>query len=61
MLYFAAVLTAMSVYTLKRMRAAAPIPSDVKGDFVAMGNGSQAVLHMDPRAVSTTETPVPKD
>lgn len=56
MLYFAAVLVIMSVYTLKRMRAAAPIPTDVKGDFVAMGNGSQAVLQMDPRAIAATDT-----
>jgi MFS family permease len=50
MLYFAAVLVVLALYTLKRIRSAPPVPEAAKGDFVVMGSGSQAVLQMDPRA-----------
>ncbi len=52
MLFFAAVLVGLVLYTLKRIRAAAPIPTEDKADFVLMGSGSQAVLQMDPRALT---------
>ncbi len=50
MLYFAVVLTLLSFYAVKRIRAAAPVPEAEKFDFVMMGTGSQAVLQLDPRA-----------
>jgi MFS family permease len=55
MLFFAAVLVALALFTLKRMRAAAPIPTEDKAEFVLMGGGSQAVLQMDPRALPTDD------
>lgn len=55
MLFFAAVLVALALFTLKRMRAAAPIPTEAKAEFVLMGGGSQAVLQMDPRAQPTDD------
>lgn len=58
MLYFAVVLMLLSLYAVKRIRAAAPVPEAEKFDFVMMGSGSQAVLHLDPRA-AVSETPVP--
>lgn len=55
MLFFAAVLVALALFTLKRMRAAPPIPTEAKAEFVLMGGGSQAVLQMDPRAQPTDD------
>jgi MFS family permease len=55
MLFFASVLVVLALYTLKRMRAAAPIPVADKADFVLMGSGSQAVLQMDPRALAAED------
>ncbi len=55
MLFYAAVMAALAVYSFKRIHAAAPVPADLKGDFVAMGAGSQAVLQMDPRAPAEGE------
>lgn len=52
MLFFAAVLLALAAYTAKRMRVAPPVPAADKADYVVMGSGSQAVLHMDPRALN---------
>ncbi|WP_180683936.1 MFS transporter [Tepidicella baoligensis] len=60
MLYFALVLTLLSLYAVKRIRAAAPVPEAEKFDFVMMGTGSQAVLQLDPRtpvADAKTEEP----
>lgn len=57
MLYFASVLAVLAIYTLKRIRAAAPVPDAAKGDFVVMGSGSQAVLQMDPRAPEEESPP----
>ncbi len=59
MLFFAAVLVALVLYTLKRIRVAAPIPTEDKADFVLMGSGSQAVLQMDPRALTPNEPDPP--
>ena len=56
MLYFAAVLLLLALYTLKRMRAAPPVPDEAKADYVVMGSGSQAVLQMDPRSTAEAET-----
>ena len=49
MLFYAAVLAALALYSFLRLKAAAPVPTEQKADFVAMGAGSQAVLQMDPR------------
>ena len=49
MLFYAAVLAALALYSFQRLKAAAPVPTEQKADFVAMGAGSQAVLQMDPR------------
>ena len=51
MLFYAAVMGAMALYTLKRLKFFPPVPADQKVDFVAMGGGSQAVLQMDPRGL----------
>lgn len=51
MLFYAAVMAAMALYTFLRLKAAAPVAAEHKVDFVVMGgSGSQAVLQMDPRA-----------
>lgn len=51
MLFYAAVMAAMALYTFQRLKAAAPVAPEHKADFVVMGgSGSQAVLQMDPRA-----------
>lgn len=51
MLFYAAVMAAMALYTFQRLKAAAPVAAEHKADFVVMGgSGSQAVLQMDPRA-----------
>jgi len=47
--FFGIVLALLALYTLKRMKAAPPVPDDAKADYVVMGGGSQAVLQMDPR------------
>ncbi|WP_353395948.1 MFS transporter [Hydrogenophaga sp. 5NK40-0174] len=52
MFYFAVVLAGMAAYALKRITTVAPVPEEAKGDFVVMGAGSQAVLHMDPRSLA---------
>jgi len=52
MLYFAAVLGALALYTLHRLRAASAVPTEEKASFVLMGGGSQAVLQMDPRSLA---------
>lgn len=52
MLYFAAVMGLLAVYSVKRLSAAKPIPTEAKADFVLMGGGSQAVLQMDPRSLA---------
>jgi hypothetical protein len=49
MLYFAAVMGVLALYTAKRLRAATAVPTEEKSSFVVMGGGSQAVLQMDPR------------
>lgn len=54
MLCFAAVMGAMALYTLKRLGAAHPVPTEEKAQFVMMGGGSQAVLQMDPRQAEAT-------
>ena len=51
MLFYAAVMGAMALYTVKRLRYFPPVPAEQKADFVAMGGGSQAVLQMDPRTL----------
>jgi MFS family permease len=56
MLYFAAVLGVLALYTLHRLRAAAAVPTEDKASFVVMGGGSQAVLQMDPRSLSEPGT-----
>jgi MFS family permease len=55
MLYFAAVLALLAVYSVKRLSAAKPIPTEEKAEFVLMGGGSQAVLQMDPRSLADAE------
>ena len=55
MLYYAAVMGALALYSIQRLKAAAPIPTERKADFVLMGGGSQAVLQMDPRSPSDAE------
>jgi MFS family permease len=65
MLYFAVVLAALALYTIKRLNTLPPIPTEDKATFVAMGGGSQMVLHMDPRnqgepgAADDSATPSP--
>ena len=50
MLFYAAVMTSLALYAMKRLRAApAAVPTEEKAEFVLMGGGSQAVLQMDPR------------
>ena len=49
MLFYAAVLAALALYSFQRLKAAPPVPTEQKADFVAVGAGSQAVLQMDPR------------
>jgi MFS family permease len=49
MLYFAAVMGVLALYTAKRLRVATAVPTEEKSSFVVMGGGSQAVLQMDPR------------
>lgn len=49
MLFYAAVMAAMALYSFLRLKAAAPVAPEHKADFVAMGAGSQVVLQMDPR------------
>jgi MFS family permease len=55
MLYFAVVLALLAVYSVKRLSAAKPIPTEEKAEFVLMGGGSQAVLQMDPRSLADAE------
>jgi hypothetical protein len=43
------------VYSVKRLSAAKPIPTEEKAEFVLMGGGSQAVLQMDPRSLADAE------
>ncbi len=50
MLFYTGTMAAMALYAFQRLRAAAPVAPEDKADFVVMGGGSQAVLHMDPRA-----------
>lgn len=50
LVYFCGVSAAQAVYTLHRMRYAAPGPTQSKAGYVATGGGSQAALHLDPRA-----------
>jgi MFS family permease len=52
MLFYAAVLAALALYSFQRLKAAPPVPTAQKADFVAMGAGSQAVLQMDPRGTA---------
>ena len=56
MLFYAAVMGAMALFTLKRLRHFPPVPKEHKVDFVAMGGGSQAVLQMDPRGLAEEGT-----
>ena len=49
MLFYAAVMGAMALFTARRLKFFPPVPADQKVDFVAMGGGSQTVLQMDPR------------
>ncbi len=56
MLFYAAVMGAMALYTVKRLRYFPPVPAEQKADFVAMGGGSQAVLQMDPRGLAEEGT-----
>jgi MFS family permease len=55
MLYFAAVMGLLALYSIKRLSAAKPIPTEAKADFVVMGGGSQAVLQMDPRSLAESD------
>lgn len=57
MLCFAAVLGGLALYTLKRLSAAKPVPTEEKAQFVLMGGGSQAVLQMDPRSLADEPRP----
>lgn len=57
MVFFAAVLVLLALYTIKRMGAAPPVPEAAKADYVVMGSGSQAVLQMDPRDTSEVSAP----
>lgn len=61
MLCFAAVLGSMALYAAQRLRAAQPVPTEEKAQFVLMGGGSQAVLQMDPRSpdAAATDDPAP--
>jgi hypothetical protein len=47
-------LAALALYTIKRLNTLPPIPTEDKATFVAMGGGSQMVLHMDPRNLGDT-------
>lgn len=57
MLYYALVMGSLALYSLKRLRTPAPIVTEEKADFVLMGVGSQAVLHMDPRSDAVQHDP----
>jgi len=50
MIYFAIVTAVQALYTLHRMRFAAPVPVESKSDYVPMGTASQAVLRLNPHA-----------
>lgn len=52
LVFFAGVSMLQAVYTLNRMRFAAPVAAQAKAGYVGMGGGSQAVLQMDPRATA---------
>ncbi|MEX1168294.1 MAG: hypothetical protein WEK74_15760 [Hydrogenophaga sp.] len=49
-------MASLPLYSIKRLKAAAPIPTERKADFVPMGGGSQAVLQMDPRMILEGES-----
>ena len=56
MLFYTAVMAALALYVFKRLKVAAPVPTEDKADFVVMGGGSQAVLLMDPRSEAEDNT-----
>lgn len=50
LLFFAGVSALQAVFTVHRMRFAAPVPAQAKAGYVVMGGSSQATLQLDPRA-----------
>lgn len=48
--FWAAVLGALGVFALWRVRVGVPIPAEEQGEFVPMARTSTAALEMDPRA-----------
>ena len=57
MIYFAIVTAVQALYTLHRMRYAAPVPAESKSDYVPMGTASQAVLRLNPHAPGGPKNP----
>lgn len=53
LIYFAVVTALQALYTLHRMRFAAPVPPEAKAGYVVMGSSSQAALRLDPRAAGS--------
>ena len=50
MLFYAAVLAALALYSFQRPLAAPPVPPRAEGGFCGHGRWPQAVLQMDPGA-----------
>lgn len=50
LVYFAVVTALQALFTLHRMRYAAPVPAEAKSAYVVVGGSSQAALQLDPRA-----------
>ncbi|MBX3607615.1 MAG: MFS transporter [Piscinibacter sp.] len=55
LVYFAVATALQALYTLHRMRYAAPVPAEAKAGYVVMGGSSQATLQLDPRATRPPE------
>jgi MFS family permease len=61
MLYYALVMGSLALYLAKRLTTPAPIVTAEKADFVLVGVGSQAVLHMDPRTDAVLPDPATEE
>lgn len=51
MLFMAVVMALVSLYVLRRLPAAEPVPDSEKSDYVLSGQGSPSVLKLDPRGL----------
>ena len=57
MLYFAILLVTLAVYSARRRRIGAVIPTEEQGEFVAMARTSAAALEFDPRLEAEEDDP----